>query len=135
MAEESAAAMAQMDRAIQEVGEHVRGASELTEQVSQSAEDGSRAVAATIEGIAEIRAPDARVRRARSRGSPSGSARSARSSTVIGGINDETNLLSLNAAIIAAQAGEQGKAFAVVANHVKTLAQRTAGEHPGDRGA
>src|SRR4029450_2053050 len=46
---------------------------------------------------------------------------------VIGGINEETNPLSVNAAIIAAQAGEQGKAFAVVANHVKTLAQRTAG--------
>ncbi|MCH7599765.1 MAG: hypothetical protein IH973_08415, partial [Myxococcales bacterium] len=45
--------------------------------------------------------------------------------SVINGISDETNLLSLNAAIIAAQAGKHGKAFAVVAEQVKTLARRT----------
>jgi methyl-accepting chemotaxis protein len=55
MAEESAAAMLQMDRAIQEVSQHVGEASGLTEEVSQGAQEGAHAVAATIEGIAEIR--------------------------------------------------------------------------------
>jgi len=125
MAEETAASMTEMDRAIQEVSDHVTQASELTEKVSQGAEEGSQAVDSTIEGIETIR-------------STTGDARTVLEQlvarigeigdilTVIGEINDETNLLSLNAAIIAAQAGEQGKAFAVVANHVKTLAQRTA---------
>ena len=125
MAEESASSMIEMDRAVQEVGGYVREAASLSEKVSEGAEQGSQAVTATIEDIGRIRNLTHEAKQGLgqlvSRISEIGDILK-----VIGDINDETNLLSLNAAIIAAQAGEQGKAFLVVANHVKVLAQRTA---------
>ncbi len=125
MAEETASSTLEMDRTVQQVGEHVREAATLTDQVSRGAERGSEAVAATIEDIEGINARTREATQVLQR-LVERIAEIGETLSVIGEINDETNLLSLNAAIIAAQAGEQGRAFLVVANHVKTLAQRTA---------
>ncbi len=124
VAEETAASITEMDRAIQEVGVHVRGASELTQRVSEAAEEGSRAVGSTIDGIAEIREVTLGAKAALE-GLADHIGEIGGITSVLGNITDETNLLSLNAAIIAAQAGEHGKAFAVVAEQVKELARRT----------
>jgi methyl-accepting chemotaxis protein len=125
MAEESSVSMNAMDLSIQEVGGHVQEASSLTQTVNGEAKEGGDAVAATIQDIEQI---NSLIQDAKG-GLGKLVSRLGEISTImssIGDINDETNLLSLNAAIIAAQAGEQGKAFLVVANHVKTLATRTA---------
>jgi methyl-accepting chemotaxis protein len=126
MAESTAISVTQMDRSIQEVSGHALEAATLTQSVYAGAESGSEAVRATIEDIEQISTLTSEAKE-RLGGLVARVSQIGDILAAIDEINDETNLLSLNAAIIAAQAGEQGKAFLVVANHVKTLARRTAG--------
>jgi len=125
IAEETASSMAEMDRTAQMVNGQVEQASVLSQKVSEGAEEGSRTVSATIEDIQRIHVATSDAKTGLEK-LVARIGQIAEILNVIGDINDETNLLSLNAAIIAAQAGEQGKAFLVVAGHVKLLAQRTA---------
>jgi len=98
----------------------------LAATTSKSAEDGSSVVGQVVRGMEQI---DARFQGLEKIVSDL----SARSDMidevvqVIQAVVAETNLLALNASIISSQAGEHGRAFAVVAQQIKNLADRTAG--------
>jgi methyl-accepting chemotaxis protein len=97
----------------------------LSARVSDAAEKGYRAVHHTLDAIERIRELSAAAHTsidslgARLQGI-------GQVVSVIEEIAQKTNLLALNASIIAAQAGQQGRGMAVVAGEIKSLAQRTA---------
>jgi methyl-accepting chemotaxis protein len=120
---ETSASMEEMATSMREVDVSAEQTARLSEQVVASAETGQAKMVQTIEGMEAIReATETAERVIRNLGSRTREIGAI--VDVIDDVADETNLLALNAAIIAAQAGEQGKAFSVVADEIKELADR-----------
>ncbi len=95
-----------------------------SESVRTQAQHGLRSMSATMKAMQEIEKSNAESFESINRLSRH-SARVGEFLSVIQEVVEQTNLLSLNASIIAAQAGSRGRAFAVVAEEVRSLARRT----------
>jgi methyl-accepting chemotaxis protein len=124
--EDTSASVEEIGASVREVEEHARESSRMAGKVQEVTSDiGMLSIVNAVEGMdkisVEVKKSSEIVQRLGAR-----SADIEKVLSVIKDVTEQTNLLSLNAAILAAQAGEYGKSFSVVADEIRGLSERTA---------